>query len=379
MTIAIDPSTDHATIREAGALGALADERWSELDAGRRIPDDLYQRALRAELFRTLVPAEMGGVGGSPVDWFRIGVELARNDASFGWVVTQGAAELGWIAAGGDPSWASTVAGAGRLVVGGARPTFGGSWKFNTGCQGATWIGGLALVDGNTSSDGSPEVRFGWVPADRAQILDDWDATGLRGSGSHGTVIAEQAIEAEWTFSPFEPTANDRGAHRCVVGNGNWPIAGSVAATQLGIARRAIDEATQIARERAPAPEFVPLVESPTVQRALVRADGLWRACHASVERELEHMWVEAARDEALSTARRVSLFAAHATASEQARSIVESMCELAGTVVLDRDHPLSRCRRDSQALQGHLATNGAAVEHAGRVHLGLIPEHRRI
>lgn len=337
-TTAIDPSTDQATIRGAGSLGAIADERWRELDEGRRVPDDLYQGALRAGLFRTLVPDDMGGLGCSPADWFRVGVELARNDASFG-----------------------------------------GSWKFNTGCQGATWIGGLALVDGSTSSDGSHEVRFGWVPADRAQILDDWDATGLRGSGSHSTVIAEQTIEAEWTFSPFEPTANDRGAHRCVVGNGNWPIAGTVAATQLGIARRAIDEATGIARERAPAPEFVPLVESPTVQRALVRAEGLWRACHASVERELEHMWDEAARDETLSTTRRVSLFAAHATASEQARSIVESMCELAGTVVLDRDHPLSRCRRDSQALQGHLATNGPAVEHAGRVHLGLIPRHRRI
>ena len=97
------------TLATAARLGAEADQRWTELDVGCRLPQTCIAGTLVARLFRTLVPADMGGTGCSPVEWFRIGLELARNDPSLGWVVTQGAAELGWIAAGGDPDWATEV------------------------------------------------------------------------------------------------------------------------------------------------------------------------------------------------------------------------------------------------------------------------------
>src|SRR4051794_22538234 len=93
----------------AAELGRQADQRWAELDRDCRLPADLHQAALGAELFRTLVPVELGGVGATPLDWFRLGVELARLEASFGWVITQGAVELGYIATGGDPDWAAAV------------------------------------------------------------------------------------------------------------------------------------------------------------------------------------------------------------------------------------------------------------------------------
>jgi alkylation response protein AidB-like acyl-CoA dehydrogenase len=219
-------------------------------------------------------------------------------------------------------------------------------------------------------------VRFAWVPAARAEIVEDWDPTGMRGTGSHSTVIPAQTIKTEWTFSPFEPTENDRGPHRCLVGNGNWPIAASVAAIQLGAARRAIDEASRIAIDKAPAPLFVPLAQSGAVQRALLRAEGLWNACRASVERELDRMWDQASRAGEVTAEQRVSLLAANATANQQAVAIINSMCELTGTVTVDRNQPLSRVRRDAQALQGHISTNGAVIELAAKVKLGQLPNH---
>lgn len=379
------------TLEVASELGSQADARWTELDAGCRIPQDLYEAALRAGFFRTLVPLEMGGSGGSPVEWFRLGVELATHEPSLGWVVTQGAAELGWIAAGADTDWAmevlrdplgssaSTIAGRGELTLDGAAASLRGRWSFNSGVQGATWIGGMALVKGRSAPDGSPEVRFGWVPAERAEIREDWDPTGMRGTGSHSIVISEQAIDPAWTFSPFDPTANDRGPHRCLVGNGNWPIAGSVAATQLGAARRALDEASRIVANKAPPPDFTPLADNASVQRTLLRAEGLWNACRASAEAELAAMWDEATRVGEVDASRRVSLFAAHATAAEQSVAIVNSMCEVTGTVAVERAQPLSRSRRDAQALQGHLATNGDAIERAGKVRLGQRASDRRV
>ncbi len=357
----------------------------------RPLPADLYQAALAAGLFRTLVPTALGGTGGSPVDWFRIGLELAWHEPSLGWVVSQGAAELGWLTVGSDPAFArevladplgsssTTIAGIGELAIDGDTATFGGRWAFDTGCTGATWIGGLVMIAGAVSPEGLPVLRFACVPADRAEIADDWNPTGLRGTGSHSITIPKQTIDPTWTFTPFEPTPHDYGPHRCLVGNGNWPIATSVAATQLGAARRALDEAKEILITKAPPPAFVPLANNAAVQRAYLRAEGLWNACRSSVERELALMWDEAERFGELSSAQRVRLFAANATANEQAVAIIDSMCELTGTVTVDRTHPLSRCRRDTEVLRGHLAANGQSVEYGGAVALGALANETRV
>lgn len=382
------PPYDAAAVR---AVAAAADARTAQLDTLRQIPFDLHEQAADAGLFRQLVPAAFGGQQRTPLEWFRTGVELARHEASLGWVVTQGAVELGWIAAGGDPDWAaevladlrgtsaSTIAGRGRIDVAGARVRFAGRWSFNTGCTAATWIGGLAIV----TRDGRPrdpfELRWGWVPADRAEIVDDWDTSGLRGTGSHTTVIAEQDIPWEWTFDPFTPTAHDRGAYRCLVGNGNWPIASSVAATQLGNARRALDEATAIALTKAPPPEFVALAEHPGVQRAIGEAEGLWAAALASVERELEALWDEAGRLGELTADQRVRLHRANTTANQLAVRVVDIACEVTGTSGIARDHVLNRCRRDAQALHGHVGATPAGFERSTRVALGKIPSDLRV
>ncbi|MGI9623183.1 MAG: acyl-CoA dehydrogenase family protein [Acidimicrobiales bacterium] len=151
------PTTD-ALRDSVRAIGVEIDRRSAELSGSCRVPDDLGETIARQGLFRQLVPRELGGVGATPAEWFTNGVELASHDASVGWVVTQGAAELGWIATGGDPAWAaevlanplassaSTIAGLGTLTVDGDTGILEGRWAFNTGCHGATWIGGMSVV-----------------------------------------------------------------------------------------------------------------------------------------------------------------------------------------------------------------------------------------
>jgi len=364
-------------------IGAAADRRWRELDRSCHIPQDLHDAAARAGLFRQLVAPALGGHGRPPLEWFRTGMALARHEASLAWVVTQGAAELGWIAAGGDHDWAVTVladplgasasssAGLGRLVLDGDRARFAGQWAFNTGCPTATWIGGLAIVAGETHPDGRPVTRWGWVPADRATIVEDWDPIGMRATGSHSTVIAEQAIPAAWTFSVQAPTDNDRGAHRCLVGNGVWPISAGVAAVQLGNARRALDEARAVVVAKAPAPDFVRLADTAAVQRQLDEAEGLWQAGVATVERELASMWAEATMLEELSSETRVALHRAAVTADRLAVRVVELSCEMSGTSWLSPGAVLGRCRRDALSLHGHISIGGTSLEHAARVDLG--------
>jgi len=373
-------------LQTAKVLGRQAEERWEELDRGCRIPSDLHAAALGSGLFRTLVPQDLGGCGATPLEWFRCGVELARHEASLAWVVTQGAVELGYIAAGGDPAWArevlrdpraasaSSVGGMGVLRRQSHGLTLSGRWAFNTGAHGASWIGGLATFEGSSP----PDVRLAWVPAEKAQILDDWDPSGLRGSGSNSTVIPEQRIADAWVLLPFPAADGSRGPYSCLLGNGNWPIACSVAAVELGAARRAIDEAEAFLHARK-TDDGRAMAHLPTAQRAVIQAESVWNACVASVERELESLWDEASRKGALSSAQRVRLLAANVLAAGQSLHVINSMCDLTGTLSASRRHALSRARRDAQALRGHRAVNGEALENAGKVWLGVVPEHRRV
>jgi alkylation response protein AidB-like acyl-CoA dehydrogenase len=290
-----------------------------------------------------------------------------------------------------DPlaSSASTVAGVGSLrldprnsdITDDSRSgTLSGAWGFDTGSRSATWIGGMVIVerpddDPDRRADGLPELRIAWVPAERATVVEDWDSTGLRGTGSHSIAIADQRIPWRWTVAWHEPTANDRGPHRVLVGNGNWPIATSVAAVQLGTARAALDEVRRLVVDKAPAPAFTPLVRNAAVQRCLVELEGAWLGAFAAVEREVETMWEEAEADGRLSTEQRVRLATVNAAANRTAAEVVDRACELAGTEVAKRTARLSRCLRDVHTLRGHVATNGAVQERAAQMDFGLLDD----
>ena len=366
-------------------LGRAAVTAAGRLERDRDLTGDLYERAAGLGLFRQLVPADLGGRNEAPLVWFRRGVNLARHEPSIAWVVTQGAIELAWIGAGGDEAWArhvlsdpqvssaSTIAGSGVLQVEGDEATLSGSWGFDTGCRHASWVGGLAIVDGLDPVPDGISMRMCWVPSERAELMDDWDSTGMRGTGSHSITIHPQRISMAWTIDVFHATTNDRGPYRCLVGNGNWPIAAAVAATQLGNARRALDACRELVAVKAPAPDFIPLAQNAAVQRCLTELEGAWMGAVASVERELEAMWDEAERQGELSSGVRWRLAAANTHANRAAVHIVDEACNLTGTAVADRSGVLGRSLRDAHTLAGHIATSGPVLERAAQVSLGLL------
>ena len=90
-------------------------------------------------------------------------------------------------------------------------------------------------------------------------------------------------------------------------------------------------------------------------------------------------MWSDAVRDEELTADRRVRLLAANVHAAHESVDVIADMCEITGTAAVDRSQPLSRMRRDSLALQGHLAINGATVEAAAKMRLGLLTDDIRV
>jgi 3-hydroxy-9,10-secoandrosta-1,3,5(10)-triene-9,17-dione monooxygenase len=149
-------------------------------------------------------------------------------------------------------------------------------------------------------------------------------------------------------------------------------IATSVAATQLGNARRALDEARAIVETKKPA-LGVRLAESSAAQRTLTETEGRWQAGMAVVELELGRMWGEATRNEELSVDQRIRLHRANVVASQLAVEVVDAVHQLCGTAATARSHALSRCLRDAQALRAHVAVGGSALEQNAMLSLGLL------
>ena len=364
-------------------LATEANARRDELDRMRRIPADLFKRAGDAGLFRQLICKDLGGLGRSPAEWFCTGVEMARWEPSLAWVVTQGAGDMATYVAAGDPAFTSALLADQRAYIASSDNTvgalapeddgfrFGGRWGFCSGCHGATWVGGRGQFP-TSEGEKPPESRLALVPMACARIEETWEVMGMIGTGSHTVVVGSQHIPPEWTFRIERLGSVDYGPMSVAAGNGVWPIGTSVAAVQLGAARRVLDAAATLAMKKTGAFRTRPLIESEHVQRQLMGAEGAWSACRAGVEHALDRLWRDAEKSRRLPVNTRLALVVANVHASAAAIEIIESMCDIVGTSIAPARGLFGACLRDARTLGSHASVSGAMLEMAAQLRSGL-------
>jgi alkylation response protein AidB-like acyl-CoA dehydrogenase len=368
----------------AVGLATEADRRREELSRDRRIPSDLFRRAGEAGLFRQLLPSALGGLALSPAEWFLTGVDMARWEPSFAWVVTQGAADMAtYIAAGtrafadaflSDPCAysASSDNVSGSLIAEADGYRVEGRWGFCSGCQGSTWLGGFCAP--SASDAGDHDGRWVLVPAGQARIDETWDTIGMIGTGSHTVTVPPQYVPRDWTFVLVEPGPEDYGPVSAAAGNGYWPIATAVGAVQLGIARRALDEGVAHVQRKRDARSGGWLSGNAHVQRQLMQAEAAWLAAHASVEAALGQFWDDAQRSRTVLRATLVRLALANVHAARTGTEIVQTICDLAGTSVAPARGIFGACLRDARTMGSHIAVNPSKLETIAGIRFGIVP-----
>jgi alkylation response protein AidB-like acyl-CoA dehydrogenase len=365
----------------AASLAREADNRRQELIQQRQIPADLFRRAGEAKLFRQMVPVALGGLGLAAVDWFLNGLEMARWEPSFSWVVTQGGADMATYLAAGSPAFAEAFLAdpcaysassdnvSGTLIAEGDGYRVEGRWGFCSGCQGSTWLGGFC--EPPEGGDG----RWVLVPADRAEIVETWDTMGMIGTGSHTVVLKPQHVPADWTFVVVKPGTEDYGPMSAAAGNGYWPIATSTAAVQLGIARRALDEGVALIKRKLDIRGAAPLAENAHVQRQMMKAEAAWASARAGVVLALQDLWQEAAQAQQVPRGTLLRLVRANIHAAASATEIVQAVCDQIGTSVAPARSIFGACLRDARTIGSHISVNPAKYETLARLSFGLIDE----
>ena len=374
-----------ATVLAARALAPEIMERSEEIETGRRLPADLAQKFAEAGLFRIALPKAFDGDELHPADIVRVIEEVSRADGSAGWCVMIGGTTAA-LAALLPERWAREIYGANpNVITGGSTPPTGkavpvtgghqvtGRWQWGSGTQNCQWICGSALImDGDKprkTVSGEPEVHLMMFSADQVEIIDTWNPSGLRGTGSHDFQVN----------NAFVPEG------RSIILGGTAPViktplycfpyfgllAVGVCSVALGIARRAIDELKMLAIKKVPTWSQRPLAQRAMVQTHVAEAEAALRSARAFVFDAIDDAWDVAVAGEKLSIEIRRDLRLAAVNATFQSVKAVDLMYEAGGGSAIHASSPLQRCFRDIHVVTQHIMVNRSVYEQTGRLYLG--------
>lgn len=380
-----------ATAAENHAVDTIHEEierRADEIEAARRMPEDLARRMARAGMFRLLVPSRYGGAEVHPRTFFDALVATARRDGAAGWCQMIGAT-TGLLAASLPESWARTLygdhpdvittgvtapLGRAEAVAGGYRVS--GRWPFGSGCQVSDWIcaGCLVTEEGEPRQNrhGLPETALVLFPADEVIVHDTWRTSGLCGTGSHDIEIRDGfAPEGRWSVLGGRPRV-DAPLYR-------FPTLGllalGVSAVAIGIAEHAIDALVELATVKVPAGSRRTLAERAGTQADLARARALVRSARALTGEVIERAWEQAEGEGRLGLDTKAELRLAASTNTWNAVEAVNLMYHLGGGTAVYETSVLQRCFRDVHVATQHVMVAQPVYETVGKVMLGIDPK----
>lgn len=360
-------------VARARELAPLLKTNGPRVEAERRLGDEVSSALARAGLFRMGVPRSVGGPERTPREMIEAIEAISSADAAAGWCVGIGATTS--LVAGylpiesaremfADPMHAAcgvfAPMGKGVREPGGVRVK--GRWSFASGCDHSEWrLVGFVLEGG--------EMLQGIVRAKDTRIVDTWNASGLRGTGSHDLVIEDVLIPERFTLSLSGKPREDGALYR-------FPVFGllslAIAAVTLGIGRAALDAFAELVKTKKQAGSARTLAERETVQTELARAEGSLRAGRALVFGTIDEVFARAREADAMSLADRASLRLAATYASERATAAIDVVQRLAGSASVYETQPFGRFHRDVHVATQHLMISDTTYTMCGRAMLGL-------
>jgi alkylation response protein AidB-like acyl-CoA dehydrogenase len=239
-----------------------------------------------------------------------------------------------------------------------------GNWKFMSGCRHANWVFlGGHVMDGDIPRmiDGRPDWRLAVLPPDQVEVVDNWDVSGLRGTGSHDLAVRGATIPDEHTSVPFfQPAPHDGPVWRLPF----FTLIGVLLAGHpLGVGRRALDEFTTFARTKTRATASTTIASEDDAQVALTAAEGDLQSARSFVFDALGDLWDTACRGDVPDVDQRARFLLATVQSMRAARNAVDTAYTYAGAAAVYADHPLQRCFRDLHVAAQHVGFSPTAIK----------------
>jgi alkylation response protein AidB-like acyl-CoA dehydrogenase len=363
-----------------------AGDRAEEL---RTLPHDAVAILRSLGLFWLKTPAELGGTPLTPVEFSDVIEELAYVDTSTAWaaMIGNGCNGLagGWLPADGahrvfgdGTDRVSTVV-AGQLVPRGTgHPVKGGylvsgRWSFSSGIVHADWVIGAFKPSGGdpgaAEGAGAAEGGFGrmvvyLVPKAQVEVIDNWHVAGLQGTGSLDFSLDGTFVPEELTYDLG--SAAVRGGDLFRLGMPAF-VSNEVPPLAIGLARRALDDMTELATHTARFPGGPTVSERAVFHKELGRADTRIRAARAIHREAMAAAWDSAVAGTVPGEEIQLAVTTASVYAVETCADVVSDLFRYGGGRVLALSNPMQRHLRNVLAARQHLALSEENYEAAGR------------
>ncbi len=362
-----------------------AGERAEEL---RTLPNDAVAILRSLGLFWLKTPAELGGTPLPPAEFADVIEELAYIEAATAWTGMIGAGTTG-LAAGWLPEAGArqvfgssgpdgpdgpardrpviagqmVARGAGHRVPGGYLVT--GRWGFASGIVHADWLLGTFQPDGPGEPGHGPDRMVVFlVPKTRAEVIDNWHVAGLQGTGSLDFSLDGTFVPEELTYELGRPAV--RGGDLFRLG---WPafVSNEMPPFAVGVARRALDDMTELATHTARFPGGPTVSERAVFHKELGRAETQIRAARAVHREALAAAWATAVAGTVPGEDLQLALTTASVYAVETCTDVVNDLFRYGGGRVLALASPMQRHLRNVLAARQHIALSEENYETAGR------------
>jgi alkylation response protein AidB-like acyl-CoA dehydrogenase len=249
-----------------------------------------------------------------------------------------------------------------------------GHWRWGSGCRNAAWIsGGVHEIDadGNASTR-TPAITRAFFEPEEIQILDNWQVSGLRGTGSSDYVANDVWLPAERMATSIDATPfADEPIYR-------FPRFGLLAipigAIALGMARASIDEVLRVAQEKTPQGSRRTLAMRTALHRDVAVYDTELRAARTLFYADIDAAWQRAQTGPEDLHERR-ALRTANIHALTTSIRVIDRMYTAVGGTSVFEDSCLQQHFRDVHVASQHMMVGEPVMELAGRVLLGLDAE----
>jgi alkylation response protein AidB-like acyl-CoA dehydrogenase len=383
-------SNEHPAVSAARSIAPLVVAESEKLHRAGRLTEPLLSAMAEADLWRVSAPSAVGGGECDFAAFVAICEELGRADLSTAWCFVQAnasshnfGARLAQDVAREIFATPSSVVAAGfpvgqpraESIDGGYRVT--GEWAFASGCLHASWFDARALV----FVDGAP-VREGTglfsmascvVPLDDVEIVESWDVTGMRGTGSHHYVVDGAFVPADHSM-PLrgDPVTVDAAVYQ--IPSILYAHVG-FASMALGAASAALDDFVALATGKTAALTRQRLCETAVAQDAVGRNHARLRAGFAHRDWAVADATAAAANGP-LGPEARIELRLAASEGLETALTVIDHIYRVSGTTGIFVPSALHRRFQDIHVLGQQLFGRPSHFENVGRALLGLEYDH---
>jgi len=388
MTITKTP-TRTELVRRASAIVPLLQKHASWHEEHRRLHDETIEAMAKAGIFKLRIPKRYGGYESDIQTVVEVLTEIGRGDGSSAWtgqLWLHGAWMVGLFPDAVQEQVFSTpdvrVSALLSPTATAVRTTNGvvvnGQWHFNSGALHSHWD----LVNAmSTTTDGTPEPILALIPMSQLEIIDDWDTSGLRGTGSVTTVAKEVFVPTTHLLSVAALTQGQSAS----VLNTDTPLYRSPviltgatlsSVTGLGLAKAALEAFLQrlpgrhIAYTTYSNQAELQLTHLQVAEAAMKIEEAAFHASHAA---NLLDTKAASGGEWSMEERSRVRLGAA--LVALRAKEAVDILNTASGGSSIYSSVPIQRIARDVQALNlnGLLHPN-TNFELYGRVLIGLPP-----